>query len=105
METECPPPDLIVRYVDGSLAREERADVERHADDCETCRVALSNIAAGSLAPRSTVSRGEVGEAVELAAGTAIDRYLVLYRIGRGGMATVYAAYDPELDRKIALKV
>jgi tetratricopeptide (TPR) repeat protein/predicted Ser/Thr protein kinase len=105
METQCPDPDLIVRYVDGSLPREERADVERHADGCANCRVALSNIAAGSLAPRSTVSRGEAGEAVDIPAGTAIDRYLVLYRIGRGGMATVYAAYDPELDRKIALKV
>jgi serine/threonine protein kinase len=34
-----------------------------------------------------------------------IGRYEVLRRIGRGGMGTVYVAHDPELDRKIALKV
>jgi tetratricopeptide (TPR) repeat protein len=37
--------------------------------------------------------------------GTTIGRYVVLERIGRGGMGVVHAAYDPELDRKVAVKV
>ena len=34
-----------------------------------------------------------------------VGRFVVLGLIGRGGMGTVYTAYDPELDRNIALKL
>ena len=37
--------------------------------------------------------------------GALIGRYVVLDRLGAGGMGVVLAAYDPELDRKVALKL
>ncbi len=40
-----------------------------------------------------------------LARGTSVSRYLLLERLGAGAMGVVWAAYDPELDRRIALKL
>ena len=40
-----------------------------------------------------------------LARGQQVERYQVLECLGRGGMSEVYAAYDPRLDRSIALKI
>jgi len=37
--------------------------------------------------------------------GTRVERYVILKCVGQGGMGAVYAAYDPELDRRVALKL
>ena len=54
---------------------------------------------AASVQPRDRA------ESPLLQRGEPIGRYLVLELVGRGAMGDVYAAYDPELDRKVAVKL
>ncbi len=46
-----------------------------------------------------------VVQAEGLAAGESVGRFSILERVGVGGIGEVYAAYDPDLDRKVAVKV
>ncbi len=54
-------------------------------------RRAFANVAAGLLG-RTTM-------------GVKVGRFVLLDRVGVGAMGVVYSAYDPQLDRKIAIKL
>ena len=59
----------------------------------------------GCVENEDTLGEIQTLKGVDLQEGTRVHRYIVLGLIGKGGMGAVYKAYDPELDRNIALKM
>jgi len=59
----------------------------------------VATAAAGDATPSAGPALADLGR------GALVGRYVVLSKLGAGGMGVVFAAYDPELDRKVALKL
>jgi hypothetical protein len=60
---------------------------------------------AGVSATMEAPGSGRGGALEILARGTRVGRYEVEYLLGSGGLGMVYAAHDPELGRRVALKL
>jgi len=56
------------------------------------------------LEPGRTPSEGRAAEHA-YAKGDQLGPFVIVERIGEGGMGVVYSGYDPRLDRKVALKL
>ncbi|QSQ27111.1 serine/threonine protein kinase [Pyxidicoccus parkwayensis] len=112
----------LLDLADGVAPESLRASAEAHLDGCATCRELLAGflharapVPSGSqvaVAPTQAVTtliedtRASTGPRIRtLERGTLLGRYVVLERLGAGGMGVVYAAYDPGIDRRIGLKL
>jgi serine/threonine protein kinase/tetratricopeptide (TPR) repeat protein len=120
----CPEENAIVDYVRGGAIDEDRDAIERHLDECPTCFQVVGELARifqqpvdgpsanftssdvlEQTSPATLAPEGGRDMAWSLSEGSRLGRYVVLARIGAGGMGVVYSAYDPELDRKVAIKL
>lgn len=91
--------NMLARHVGGEGTEAERARVTRHIDGCDPCRMLLAALVRTLVAPDADEPSHRL-----LPRGTNLGRYVLLDPVGRGGMGVVYGAFDPELDRKVALK-
>ena len=64
-----------------------------------------ATLAGDEASSRSGICADDEAARLLLARGAVVGRYLVIERIGSGAMGVVYSAYDPELDRRVALKL
>ncbi|WP_394833955.1 serine/threonine-protein kinase [Pendulispora rubella] len=80
--------------------------------ECETCKRARrltpqESPPSATLTShaRSPADRRTKDRPPPIEPGTYVGRYLVIDLIGTGGMGSVYRAYDPKLNRNVAVKV
>jgi tetratricopeptide (TPR) repeat protein/predicted Ser/Thr protein kinase len=98
---DCFDDGTATSFVEGRLSEDEAAEVEAHIDQCAGCREHLVRLI---RARTGAVASPDAADRRLLTGGTVLGRYQILRVVGVGAMGVVYAAYDAQLRRDIALK-
>ena len=89
MTPSCPGDDTLIALVEHVLDPTRVAALADHVDGCERCRSTIGHLVAVDSKPKSS----------------QVGRYHLEEQLGAGGMGVVWAAWDPKLERRVAIKL
>jgi tetratricopeptide (TPR) repeat protein/predicted Ser/Thr protein kinase len=101
----CPDDTAISGYCKRTIAKETIEQVERHLRDCTDCRALVGWIERGHIATDATIPSFEGMYGPAAAGELSCGKYRLGKCLGAGGMGLVYEAYDPDLQRVVAIKL
>jgi predicted Ser/Thr protein kinase len=95
--------ELLTAVLERSPGDRERFVREHCADPvlCNTITALLQQPGRADAGP--SAARGP-GEDLDVSVGSRVGPYIILRRLGKGGMGEVFLGQDPRLDRQVALK-
>ena len=97
----CPSPETLDRLAHPSSSGSRFAAMEAHVEACPACQGVLERLAADS----SACADREPERLPPREHPPTIPGFVIERELGRGGMAVVYQAWQPQLARRVAIKV
>ncbi|RLB56103.1 MAG: hypothetical protein DRI34_09625 [Deltaproteobacteria bacterium] len=96
--------DRLLMFLRGELSAGEAAELEREVDSSPQLQRLLVALARSERGEHGGAGQRHPDEDVLLLRGDRLGRYVVLDMLGAGTMGVVYSAFDPHLERLVAIK-